>query len=544
VVTWIQKNGVQMTGISSVSVVMKDETNTTVNTFNTGTVYADGFYRDTWTTTGLHGIYSLRTTLTYSGNTYYGGSYFDAGIMEVQDALTSMTTTINLIEGYTDSLEGNMSTVMTYIGTPSDTSSASTLFGYSQFLKDKWGSYTAETIYNKVVDVYNLAYDINASDIAYLKSTLSDLDTYIDTYAGVDISVGSTYNFVDDELEIHVSYTKDNTILDTTSCTTLLKDHDGTVLKTFTDADSADYIYRYAWNSSAVDFPTNGFYGSYTIIPSVVYNGNTYTTVRDFSAELPDLYGTTAYTDTLTLYSDSGYSVSASTANSGSYLYLKCESTVAMDDLSNVSYSIWWEDSDGNTLATTTGTGSVSSNIMRITLTTPTLSGSTRVRLYAYETVYGHRTTTMAGTSGYITIYNNMGAGYTHPVSTGEFRIYPASANAGDELKLGFVCTRRGGIERTGVLEVRLVDAKSDIIKSEQYEIALNDTTNDYIVKFKTPLTMNKGDYTLHLVRDGFILDSEPIRISETVPSTGTIMEKIKSFRWEIPGTDIVISFD
>jgi hypothetical protein len=323
-----------------------------------------------------------------------------------------------------------------------------------------------------------------------------------------------------------------------------LKDHDGTVLKTFTDADSADYIYRYAWNSSAVDFPTNGFYGSYTIIPSVVYNGNTYTTVRDFSAELPDLYGTTAYTDTLTLYSDSGYSVSASTANSGSYLYLKCESTVAMDDLSNVSYSIWWEDSDGNTLATTTGTGSVSSNIMRITLTTPTLSGSTRVRLYAYETVYGHRTTTMAGTSGYITIYNNMGAGYTHPVSTGEFRIYPASANAGDELKLGFVCTRRGGIERTGVLEVRLVDAKSDIIKSEQYEIALNDTTNDYIVKFKTPLTMNKGDYTLHLVRDGFILDSEPIRISETVPSTGTIMEKIKSFRWEIPGTDIVISFD
>jgi hypothetical protein len=477
----------------------------------------------------------LRTTLTYSGNTYTGGSYFDAGIMEVQDALTSMTITINLISGYTDSLEGNISTIMTYIGDPADTSVDSTLFGYSQFLKDKWGSYSATTIYNKVVEVYNLASDANTSS-GEIKSTLDDLDTYIRTYSGVDIQVGTAYNFVDDQLEVSVAYIQDGVIQNTTSATTLIKDHDGTVLKTFTDADDADNIYRYEWNSSAVGFPANGFYGAYTVIPSVVYSGNTFATVRTFNAEMPDVYGATSYSSTTTLWSDSGYSVSLSSAQIGDTIYVKVDGTAeSVPDLSSLAVTVWWEDSSNTVLATSSTTGSTSSSILRFSVAVPSGTESAdHIRVSASETTYGHRTSTISGLSGTITVTAKpTGGGLPPSMKKCEIRVCPERAVAGDTIEITLLVEKNIAFSK-GTFEIGATD-EWDSYPRTMYEVKFTNTVQDVLVSYKVP--NEEGNYKINAYVNNRLMSSVPI----TVTKKAGLFDGLSSWQWKIPGTDIIL---
>jgi len=545
VTAWIQKNGQMQTGISGVSIVMKDESNTTVHTFNSGTVYTDGFYKEVWTATGLHGIYSLKGTVTYSGNTYYGGSHFDAGIMEIFDALDSMEVTINLIDDYVDTLETNVnatstnvSTILGYVGTPADTSASNTLFGYGQYLKDKWGTQTADTIYNKVVDVYTIVNASNAS-VSDIQSTLDDLDTYIRTYQGVEINVGSSYSFVDDQLEVTVAYVKDGTIQNTTSCTTLIKDTDGTTLKTFTGADDADNIYRYEWNSSAVDFPTNGFYGGYTIIPSVVYSGNTFSTVRTFSAEMPDLYGTTTYSSATTTYVDSGYSVALTSAYTGSIIYVKLDSSDATLDLTNVTVTAWWEDSTSTVLATTSTTGTVSSGILRFSATIPSgANGATQLRVSAEKTVYGHRTTTLSGLATGLTITSSpVGTGLPPSITKLEIRNCPANAKAGDTIDITVLATKSRHYN-TGMFTIVLKD-KYESYTQTNYELKFATDTQDAVVKFKVPFGMEVGEYELVAMVNNQIKDSTEFEVVKRKGLFDGLFEN--GFEIRIPDTDIVI---
>lgn len=324
---WYEEGGVAKTGISSVTITVRDDTNATVHTSTTGTVFADGVYRATWSPGGtLHGLYSLKVQLTYDGTGYSGIGYFDAGFMEVQDTLGTIITSLNTIagytdsleanvnasyvliggikaktdtinwsditeikaktdtinwaevtainaktdtinwadityiyttsgeikaktdtiawsdisaiktktdtinwadvtaikaitdtidwtditsiqsdlttlKGYTDSLEGDMTTIKGYIGTPTDLSSANTLFGYGQYLKEKWGTYSATSIYNKINDTYTLAGTIDGkvdsiqTDVTSLQVMLSGVDVNVSAVAalaaGIDANVTS-----------------------------------------------------------------------------------------------------------------------------------------------------------------------------------------------------------------------------------------------------------------------------------------------------------------------------------------------------------------
>jgi hypothetical protein len=527
VISWIQKNGVQMTGISSVTVVMKDEANTTLHNFNDGTVYTDGFYRATWTATGLHGLYSLRTTLTYSGNTYYGGSHFDAGIMELFDALDTMTSTINTIEA-------NVSSALTYIGDPTDTSSDSTLFGYGQFIKDKWGTYTAEQIYNKVVDVYDIAVDANSTSADVL-TALSDLDTYVTTYMGVDIRTSASYSFVNDELQIAVAYVQDGAIKDTTSCTLVVKDSDGTTLKTFTDAEDADHIYRYEWNTSAVDFPANGLTGLYTLIPSVVYNGGTFTTVSHFSAEMPDVYGTTTYTAVVTPYRDSGYSVSVvgDSITEGQYLYVKGVDAT-MPDTASATVYIYWEDVSNAVLSTTTTTGTVDTGVLRVQAMTPSsVTETDHVRLVATKTDYGHHTVTMSGVSSSFSVLQKaVGSGLGSPVSSLEIRSTPV-LQSGKKVDIAVLADA----SRPATCDMVLRLSKGSVVISEEkYTATLVSGSNPLMLSFPVP-NADTGSYSMALT-DGF-----RVRDTETFELVGgKSFWSVFEFEWKVPGTNIIIS--
>ncbi len=87
----------------------------------------------------------------------------------------------------------SLNTVLTRIGEHTDLSSANTLFGRSKYLQEKWGTQTADTIFNKADDAYNKINSVQTelgyngqSTTAYqdLQSVLAYVDQmegYVDT---------------------------------------------------------------------------------------------------------------------------------------------------------------------------------------------------------------------------------------------------------------------------------------------------------------------------------------------------------------------------
>ncbi len=87
----------------------------------------------------------------------------------------------------------NLNTVQTRIGEHTDLSSANTLFGRSKFLQEKWGTQTADTIFNKADDAYNkinavqieLGYNGQSTtayqDLQAVLAYVDQLEGYVDT---------------------------------------------------------------------------------------------------------------------------------------------------------------------------------------------------------------------------------------------------------------------------------------------------------------------------------------------------------------------------
>jgi hypothetical protein len=269
-----------------------------------------------------------------------------------------------------------------------------------------------------------------------------------------------------------------------------------------------------------VDYPSNGFTGAYTIIPSVVYNGNTFTTVSTFNAELPDLYGVTAYDDDLVPYMDSGYSVEATSVVGGGYIYVKGTGDgVTLPNLTSVSWTLWWEDEYNNVLATSTGSGAISSNTLRMPVTVPSsLNGTVHLRLYAYKTSYGHRMDEISGVSDSFTVTPLLvGTGLPSNLVKCEIRDCPDTVAYGSEIPVQLLFTRQIYVplgKEPVAFEMKIKSGEASIVtKSYTLDVGKEPEATIVYVPTKSNILKDGGDFTVTVVNNSNTLDSAELTI-------------------------------
>ncbi|HLD51552.1 hypothetical protein A3K34_04260 [candidate division WWE3 bacterium RIFOXYC1_FULL_40_10] len=152
---------------------------------------SDGWHSYTSNITTPEGFYRALISCTYGGETGYYDKSFIVGD-DFEDISTSVDDTLLAIQTVNNYDLGD---IVTLIGSPSDTSVANTVFGKVKGVKDqvdkltaievdidalvaKWGTYSAEDIYNKVDDISDEIDDINT--VEDVDSILSLAETSLD----------------------------------------------------------------------------------------------------------------------------------------------------------------------------------------------------------------------------------------------------------------------------------------------------------------------------------------------------------------------------